>query len=140
MGNSVANQASHPLKKDQMLLHLNYDKSQSSLTELWESICNEIQNNLASEEDNTLFRLLLPNFDLFTANDTSSVIRFLKCLKSLVRSTNCVCLISVEEQLLSPIITNHLVALADSVYSITSFKDHAEMKIGEYDGTFKLLK
>jgi hypothetical protein len=49
-------------------------------------------------------------------------------------------MISVEEQLLPPTVKNHLVALADSVVSITSFKDHAEMKIGDYDGTLKLLK
>ena len=42
--------------------------------------------------------------------------------------------------MLKPTVANHLIALADNVWSITSFKDNAEMKIGDYDGTFKLLK
>ncbi len=83
---------------------------------------------------------MLPSFDLFVAEDSQATIRFLKCLKTLIRSTNCVCIVSVEEQLLPPQIKNHLVSLADSVLSITSFKDHAEMKISDYDGTLKLLK
>ena len=95
---------------------------------------------MAREDDNTLFRIMLPNFDLFIASDTQATVRFLKCLRTLIRSTNCVCMISVEEQLLPPTVKNHLVALADSVVSITSFKDHTEMKIGDYDGTLKLLK
>lgn len=41
MGNSVANLASHQLNKDANLLHLPH-QPESTLTELWESICNEI--------------------------------------------------------------------------------------------------
>lgn len=76
------------------------------MVELWEAICSEIQNNLAQEDDNTIFRILLPNFDQLISDKVpktqaiNSVIRFLKCLKALTRATNCVCLISVEEQLL----------------------------------------
>ena len=76
------------------------------MVELWETICGEIQNNLAQEDDNTIFRILLPNFDQLISETEpktqaiNSVIRFLKCLKALTRATNCVCVISVEEQLL----------------------------------------
>ena len=76
------------------------------MVELWEAICSEIQNNLAQEDDNTIFRILLPNFDQLISDKVpktqaiNSAIRFLKCLKALTRATNCVCLISVEEQLL----------------------------------------
>lgn len=70
----------------------------------------------------------------------NAVVRFLKCLKAMIRATNCVCVISVEEQLLEPLLAKYLVAQADNVWSLTSFKDHSEMKIGDYDGTFKLLK
>ena len=42
----------------------------------------------------------------------------------MVRSTNCVCLITVDEDLLSPFMASNLTYLADSVYKVTSFKDH----------------
>ena len=70
----------------------------------------------------------------------TSLIRFMRNLKTLVRATNCVCLISVQEQLLPRFVANNLVYLADQVLSITSFKDHAEMRIGDYDGTLRLIK
>ena len=58
----------------------------------------------------------------------------------MVRATNCVCMISVEESMLAPHLMNNLKYLADQVLQITSFKDHAEMRIGEYDGTLRVLK
>ena len=58
----------------------------------------------------------------------------------MVRATNCVCLISVEESLLTPFLVNNLKYLAEHVLQVTSFKDHAEMRIGEYDGTLRILK
>ena len=57
-----------------------------------------------------------------------------------MRATNCVCLISVDEDLLTKYILNHVVYLSDLLLKITSFKDHMEMQIGEYDGVLKLLK
>ncbi len=63
MGTSITNQPTTVLRKEELLLHLKYD--QSSLTNLWEAICNEIQNNLEKEDDNTIFRVLIPNFDVF---------------------------------------------------------------------------
>ena len=72
--------------------------------------------------------------------DITAMIRFLRNLKALIRATNAVCLISVEESLLNKNLTANMSYLADQVLQVTSFKDHAEMKIGEYDGTLKLLK
>lgn len=34
----------------------------------------------------------------------------------------------------------NLTSQADLVLKVTSFKDHSEMKIGDYDGTLRLLK
>ena len=75
-----------------------------------------------------------------TQRDITAMVRFLRNLKTLVRATNCVCLISVEESLLKPHLASNLRFLADQILQVTSFKDHSEMKIGEYDGTLKLLK
>lgn len=44
------------------------------------------------------------------------------------------------ESLLQSHLVNNLKFLADQVIQITSFKDHSEMRIGEYDGTLKILK
>ncbi len=68
------------------------------------------------------------------------MIRFLRNLKTLVRATNCVCFLSVDEELLSKSLLNHTVYLSDLVLKINSFKDHVEMQIGEYDGVIKFLK
>ena len=68
------------------------------------------------------------------------MIRFLKNLKALVRASNAVCIISVDQDLVSPKIFQNLEHLGDIVFKLTSFKEHAELKIGEYDGTIKLLK
>ena len=75
-----------------------------------------------------------------TRSDITALIRFLRCLQAMVRATNCVCLISVEESLLSPHLMNNLKFVADQVLQITSFKDHSEMRIGDYDGTLRVLK
>lgn len=65
---------------------------------------------------------------------------FLRSLKALVRSLNGVCLISVDEDLLPKPVANHLAYLADSIFKLTSFKDHQESAIGDYDGTIKFIK
>jgi len=72
--------------------------------------------------------------------EEKDLIRFLRNLKTLMRATNGVCLIQVDEDLLSKHMNNNLFFLADLVMKLTSFKDHHEMKIGEYDGTLRLLK
>lgn len=100
---------------------------------------------MESENDDSIFRLLLPSFDQLISSEPTKaeicgIIRFLRNLKALVRQTNCVCLISVEERILDRFLVNNLHFLADQVWQITSFKDHLEMQIGDYDGTLKLLK
>ena len=57
-----------------------------------------------------------------------------------MRATNCVCLISVDESLLNKFVYANLFNQADLVLKLTSFKDHSEMKIGDYDGTLRLAK
>ena len=147
MGNSVANQTSMLLHKDSFLNHMKFDldDQQQTLVTLWERICESVQNYLDQEDDDRIFRLLLPDFDRFipsepSVKDITGMIRFLRCLQTLVKATNCVCLISVQESLLQPHLVNNLKYIADQVLQITSFKDHSEMKIGEYDGTLKILK
>lgn len=68
------------------------------------------------------------------------MIRFLRNLKTMLRASNAVCLIQADEDLLSKFLFNNLFFLSDLVIKLTSFKDHMEMKIGEYDGTLRLLK
>lgn len=51
-----------------------------------------------------------------------------------------VCVISVDPELLSQRIQANLQNLADVVLKLTSFMEHTELKIGEYDGTIQLLK
>ena len=75
-----------------------------------------------------------------TPRDITAIIRFLRCLKTMVRASNCVCLISVEESLLTTHLLNNMKFLADQVLQVTSFKDHSEMRIGDYDGTLRILK
>mmetsp|Transcript_18639 Transcript_18639/g.25145 ORF Transcript_18639/g.25145 Transcript_18639/m.25145 type:complete len:118 (+) Transcript_18639:2089-2442(+) len=58
----------------------------------------------------------------------------------MVRATNCVCLISVQESLLGEHLVSNLKYLADQVLQVSSFKDNAEMRIGDYDGTLRMLK
>ena len=120
MGNAVANESSHLLNKDGLMIHTAYDqeRQESNLIDLWENICEQIQNHLDKEDDDRVFRLLLPNFDQFmaaeaTQKDITAMVRFLRNLKTLVRATNCVCLISVEESLLKPHLTSNLRFLAD---------------------------
>lgn len=49
-------------------------------------------------------------------------------------------MIQVDESLISKHVYNNLFFLSDMVVKLTSFKDHSEMKIGDYDGTLRLLK
>ena len=101
MGNHVSNNQTHSLDKDQLLLHMHYDIDTQTLDQLWELICEAIQNNLANEEDNTIFRILLPNFDQYLPlnpprQKVTQMIRFLRNIKTLSRATNCVFFISVD--------------------------------------------
>lgn len=62
MGTAFLNEPSRLLNRD-LLLHYSYDRTASSLIDLWEAICDQIQGKLSDESDPTIFRLLLPNFD-----------------------------------------------------------------------------
>jgi len=46
----------------------------------------------------------------------------------------------VDENLLSKSLFNNLFFISDMVLKITSFRDNLEMKIGDYDGTLRILK
>jgi hypothetical protein len=61
-------------------------------------------------------------------------------LKALVRQSNAVCLISCDKNLIDQVISNNLEHIGDTVLKLTSFKEHTELKIGEYDGTLQILK
>jgi hypothetical protein len=68
---------------------------------------------MKSEDDNTIFRILLPNFDQFYSSspkrtDITALVRFLKNLKTLVRATNATCLISVDINLLDKLVAANL--------------------------------
>ena len=73
MGNAVANESSHLLNKEELVIRAPYDQEQpeSNLIDLWENICEQIQNHLEKEDDDRIFRLLLPNFDQFMAPEAS---------------------------------------------------------------------
>ena len=68
------------------------------------------------------------------------MIRFLKNLKVLARASNMTVVVSVDSNLIDTSIKNTLDYLSDVVLQLTSFKEHSELKIGEYDGTISLLK
>lgn len=68
------------------------------------------------------------------------MVRFLRNYKALVRASNAIGIISVDQDLLPPKIANMLDFLGDTVVKLTSFKEHSELKIGDYDGTIKLQK
>ena len=63
----------------------------------------------------------------------------------MVRASNCACLVSVDPGLLpltqgEPRVQANLENLADVILQLTSFKEQAELKIGDYDGTIQLVK
>ena len=172
MGSTIVNSISHKLNKDELLSLVKFDneikdlkvmgdpKSQP-LAILWEQICEEMQKSLSSEDDDKIFRVLLPDFNLFVPQMleqeaqglsyfyTNSLIRFLKNLKALVRSCNCTCLISVDSGLLpicsdgSSLIQANLQAISDITLHLTSFLDHPELAFSStspYAGTLHLTK
>jgi hypothetical protein len=119
IGKSVANNPAHALNVPELISHLPYDtntisdKSKGSLIDLWEAVCEQIQTKLKNESDDGIFRLLIPSFQLFlgvapTRAQQTAVIRFMRNLKTLVRATNCVCLISLDESLLPDFVMANL--------------------------------
>ena len=163
MASTVQNSLSHKLDKDECLTLIQFDNecyekdpTTHPLHRLWETICEQMQAKLGGEDDDRIFRLVLPDFNLFIPQlmdqaqavhqfYTSCLIRFLKNLKALVRASNCACLVSVDPGLLpltqgEPRVQANLENLADVILQLTSFKEQAELKIGDYDGTIKLQK
>lgn len=146
MGSAFANSMSHQLNKEEYTIHLKYDAESQSLNELWERVVEAVQNNLASENDDRIFRILLPNFHMILGQNGSEAkrvqeaVKFLRNFKALLRSLNGVCLLSVDEDLLPKALIPHLTFTSDLALKLTSFKDHQELTIGDYDGTLKLLK
>ncbi|TNV73412.1 hypothetical protein FGO68_gene145 [Halteria grandinella] len=141
MGTSFANSQSHQLHKEELTIFHSFNSEETSLVALWEQIVEQVQNQLASESDDRVVRILMPSFHLFSeGRSVKEMVKFLRSLKALVRSLNGVCLISVDEELLSKPLAAHLFYHSDSLISLTSFKDHLESKLGDYDGTLKLLK
>ena len=67
MGKSVANNPAHALNSKELLIHLQMeeDEEKRSLVDLWETICEQIQGALANESDDSIFRILIPNFESF---------------------------------------------------------------------------
>jgi len=51
-----------------------------------------------------------------------------------------ICVVSVDPELIGQQIQGNLEYLGDVVLKLTSFKEHSEKKIGEYDGTIQILK
>lgn len=146
MGSTIHNSAQNLLKKEELTSFITFENDASdSLAALWEKIVDEMQQKLSSEDDDQIFRLVLPDFNLFVpqlvsdsqvqGRSENQLIRFLRNLKALVRASNLICLISVDPELLSQRIQNNLDNLADIVLKLTSFKEHSELKIGDYDGT-----
>jgi archaellum biogenesis ATPase FlaH len=88
--------------------------------------------------------VLIPNFNLLLDGQGSKrvleVVKFVRNLKALMHSVNGVCLITVDEDLLPKTFVPHLTLHADLILKLTSFLDHQELRIGDYDGTLKLLK
>ena len=146
MGSAFANSMSHQLNKEDYIIHLKFDSESQTLNDLWERVVEAVQNNLASENDDRIFRILLPNFHMFLgqkgseAKRVQEVVKFLRNFKALLRSLNGVCLLSVDEDLLPKALIPHLTFTADLALKLTSFKDHQELTLGDYDGTLKLVK
>lgn len=82
----------------------------------------------------------MPQLEKDNKKYENALLQFLNNLKALVRTSNAVCMISVDQELISNRIQGNLEYLGDIVLKLTSFKEHQELKIGEYDGTIKLLK
>lgn len=104
---------------------MSYSSKDSNFVELWEKIAETIQNNLDTEDDDRIFRVLIPNFEMLIGEggkkEQIEVIRFMRNFKAMIRASNAVCLISVDEQLLPKHLVQNLIFLADSVLKLTSF-------------------
>mmetsp|Transcript_24597 Transcript_24597/g.38202 ORF Transcript_24597/g.38202 Transcript_24597/m.38202 type:complete len:150 (-) Transcript_24597:437-886(-) len=65
MGDTISGSLSHKLDKKTLNKVLTFDSSAHSLDQLWEQVCEAMQSKLSNEEDDRLFRLLLPDLNQF---------------------------------------------------------------------------
>ena len=66
MGNSIHNSASNELKKSELTSFVSFENEGTTpLKDLWEKIVDEMQQKLQSEDDDLVFRVLMPDFNLF---------------------------------------------------------------------------
>jgi len=137
-----------PIDKDK---YFNVVEDQfTGLNELWESICNQYQDKLESADDESFFRFFLPNFlnlDLFDEDEnleseytSKNVIKFLRNLRVLVNTMNCVFTITIDiDSLKSNSLLNYFIKYSDLVLDIKSFSDTKD-KFLDYQGSIRILK
>ena len=70
MGSTIHNCADQALKKEEYMSFIEFenesnDPEQTPLQMVWEKIVDKMQSKLSSEDDGCIFRLLLPDFNLF---------------------------------------------------------------------------
>lgn len=151
MGDTIHNSLSNKLNKDELLHLLRFSNqngeasAQTALDLLWHQLVEKVQSCLKDESDDAVFRVLLPDLNLFVPmmlqnqrlkqQYQNGLMRFVKNLKALVRASNMTVLISVDSNLLDERVQHSLEHLSDTVIKLTSFKEHSELQIGEYDGT-----
>lgn len=83
-----------------------------------------MQQMMRDENDDCIFHILIPAVHDFVSQfKPNMALAFFKGLKSLLRSSNAVCLATVDQELISPAFFNSLFAQADSVLKVTSFKE-----------------
>lgn len=122
----------------------------SSLDALYESICHQYQDKLESADDQSFFRFFIPNFLSFDQYDedvdrengysSKEIVKFLKDLKYLVSTMNCVFTITIDRSVLdSDAMLNYFIKFSDLVLEMKSFTDSPD-KFLDYQGSIKLLK
>lgn len=126
------------------------DQQYTNLNELWDSICQQYQDKLESAEDESFFRFFIPNFlnfDLYTEDEDieaqtshKNVVKFLRNLRTLVKTMNCVFTITIDrDSLKSNAMLNYFIKYSDLVLDMKSFSDSKD-KFLDYQGSIQILK
>ncbi|CAI2370676.1 unnamed protein product [Moneuplotes crassus] len=121
-----------------------------SLNELWESICVQYQDKLESADDESFFRIFLPNFlnldlyeetsDLEKEYSCKNVIKFLRSLRTLANTMNSVITITIDkESLKSNALLSYFIKFSDLVLDLKSFSDSQDEFL-DYQGSIRILK
>jgi hypothetical protein len=137
-----------PISKDKYFNVI--DEQFTSLDSLYESICSQYEERLESADDQAFFRFFIPNFLSFDQYDedadyqsgysSKNIVKFLKDLKHLVSTMNCVFTITIDRTSLeSNAILNYMIKFSDLVLELKSFSDSPDSFI-DYQGFIKLLK